>query len=435
VGVSNQEFGGVSAWLIHAINAITGNLDREGGAMFPLPAIDLPGLAPRLGLAGHFARYKSRVRGLPEFGGELPVATLAEEILTPGDKQIRALVTSAGNPVLSAPNGRQLDRALDSLDFMVSIDVYLNETTRHARVILPPSFGLEHDHYDLAFHMFSVRNTAKYSPALFSPGPDALHDWEIFLELTLRLSAKEGFLGELATKAKRWVGQQLPPHRLLGLALRLGPYGAGLNPLSKGGLTLGELRAHPHGVDLGAMRPMLPGRLSTKDKRVALAPEPMVADLARLERLLTQAPSQDGALSLIGRRELRSNNSWGHNSQRMVKGKERCTLRIHPRDAEARGLQAGARVRVRSRVGEVVAPVELTDELMPGVVSLPHGWGHDRDGARLSVAAQRPGVSINDLSDDARVDALSGNAAFSGTPVFISLFVSPLLTVSPESAS
>lgn len=418
VGVSTQPLGALSAWLLNAINVLTGNLDRPGGMMFPVPAVDLPGLAPRLGLRGSFGRFRSRVRKLPEFGGELPVSTLAEEIATPGERQIRALITSAGNPVLSTPNGRQLDRALASLDFMVSIDLYRNETTRHAHVILPPTFGIEHDHYDLAFHMLSVRNTAKYSPALVTRRADQRHDWEIFLDLFARLTSRAGLLGQLEQRAKSLLGRMLPPHRILDLALRVGPYGAGLLPLGRKGLSLSALRRAPHGVDLGPLTPVLPKRLSTKSRTIELAPAPMIDDLPRLAALLVEE-TPAGALSLIGRRELRSNNSWGHNSERMVRGKERCTLRIHPDDARARSLPNGALARVVSRVGEVLVPVEHSEDMMPGVVSLPHGWGHNREETKLSVASQRPGVSLNDLTDDARVDTLSGTAGFNGTPVTV----------------
>lgn len=417
VGVSTQEFGGLCAWLVNALNVVTGNLDREGGAMFTRPAVDAVELGTRLGLRGSFDRRRSRVRGLPEFGGEWPVAALAEEIDTPGEGQIRALVTLAGNPVLSTPNGARLDRALDGLDFMVSVDFHLNETTRHAHLILPPLFALERDHYDVVFHLLAVRNTAKYSPALFPRPKDARDDWEILVELATRLEQARGqrLRGWLTRALLRAMG----PTRPLAFMLRKGPYGPGLNPFRRG-LTLGRLEREPHGLDLGALEPCLPGRLGTRDRRLVLAPQRFLDDLPRLERAAAESASPAAALELIGRRDLRSNNSWMHNSERLVKGRERCTLLMHPHDAGARGLAHGQRVRVRSRVGEVEAALHVSDEMRPGVVSLPHGWGHGREGARLSVAAAHAGVSANDLTDDQRLDALSGTAAFSAVPVDVS---------------
>ena len=420
VGVSLQEFGAASAWLINVLNVVTGNLDRPGGAMFTRPAFDVVELGARLGQRGHFARGRSRVRGLPEFNGEYPVATLADEILTPGDGQIRGMVTMAGNPVLSTPNGRQLDAAFASLEFMVSIDLYLNETTRHAHIILPPTSALEHDNYDVALHALAIRNTAKYSPQLFTPAPDTRHDWQILLELTTRLEAR-GPVAALLGQAKRAVFGRLPPHRILDLGLRLGPYGAKLRP-GRGGLSLRRLRDEVHGVDLGPLEPCLPARLYTEARRIALAPALLVGDLERVRaRLLGDAGAAEAEagydLRLIGRRQLRSNNSWMHNSPRLVKGPPRCTVLLHPDDAARRGIVAGQRVTVRSRVGSIELPVELTDEVMPGVVSVPHGWGHDRPGVALATARAHAGVSVNDLTDETLLDALSGNAALNGVPV------------------
>jgi anaerobic selenocysteine-containing dehydrogenase len=411
-GVSTQEFGGLAHWLINLLNLATGNLDRPGGAMFTRPAVDaLKGTG-----RGSLGRWKSRVRGLPEFGGELPVAVLAEEMLTPGPGQIRALVTSAGNPVLSTPNGAQLDRALAGLDFMVSVDFYLNETTRHAHLVLPPTSPLEHDHYDLAFYVLSVRNAAKYSPAVFPAPRGALHDWQIFLGLQRRL--------ERGAKARlrHAVLGRLGPHGLLDLGLRTGPYGAGFRPFRRG-LSLRRLKRRPHGVDLGPLQPALPERLFTKDRRIHAAPAPLLEDVGRLRARLLEggvdAGVSDGGfdLLLIGRRQLRSNNSWMHNYPRLMKGRERCTLLVHPADAAARGIAQGGMVRVGSRAGSVEVPAELSEEVMRGVVSLPHGFGHGRPGIRLTVAAAHPGASANDVTDDQLVDALSGNAALNGVPV------------------
>jgi anaerobic selenocysteine-containing dehydrogenase len=420
IGVSTQEFGGVCQWLINVLNTVTGNLDRPGGAMFTLPAFDPitapEGLAPR----GSFARWHSRVRKLPEFAGELPVAALAEEILTEGPGQIKALVTSAGNPVLSTPNGRELDRALASLEFMTAIDFYINETTRHAHVILPPTSSLERGHYDLAFHLLAVRNTTKFSPAFLAPGDDTRHDWEILLELQTRMK-DDGMLGGVKRK---FVNRFFGPERMLDLALRFGPYGARVNPFSRG-LTLRKVRKAVHGIDLGPLTSCLPGRLRTSDKRIELAPEVLVKDVERVKAKFfdTASPHANGDLLLIGRRQLRGNNSWMHNSERLVKGKPQCTILMHPADAAHRHLSSGQKVQVRSRVGSIVVPLEVSEEMMPGVVSIPHGWGHDRPGNQLEVAQQHAGASINDLTDNLAIDALCGTAAFNGTSVEVNAMI------------
>ncbi len=412
VGLSTQEFGGLSQWLLNVLNTVTGNLDRAGGVMFTRPALDIIASGSS---RGHFARRRSRVRQLPEFGGEYPASAMAEEILTPGPGRIRALVTVAGNPVLSTPNGAQLDRALASLDFMVSVDFYVNETTRHAHLILPPTSPLEHDHYDVVFHLLAVRNTAKYSPALFQPPPGALQDWEIFNGLTARL-ARRHRLGWLRSVARGLALRLAPPRRLLDFGLRFGPHGR----RSPHRLSLRALEAAPHGVDLGPLEPCLPGRLGTPDKRIRLAPELLLADVKRLRsRLLDQPAAVGGALQLVGRRQLRSNNSWMHNSIRLVKGPARCTLLMNPADAAARGLSHGEAVVVESRVGAIPLPLEVSEEMMAGTVSIPHGWGHARPGVRAQVAVAHPGASINDVTDELAVDALTGGAAFSGVPVHV----------------
>ncbi|MFO1392814.1 MAG: molybdopterin oxidoreductase family protein [Steroidobacteraceae bacterium] len=432
VGACTQEFGGLTLWLIYCMNLLTRHMDAVGGMMFAEPAVDL---TRAYGSPGHRDRFRSRVRGLPEFGNELPVATLADEMLTEGKGQVRALITVAGNPVLSTPNGRQLDRALAGLDFMVAVDPYINETTRHAHVILPPTSPLEHGHYDVALSGFAVRNVVKYAPAVFEPPPGALHDHEILGELTLRLRTQPGLERRLAS-ARGLVARRLGPDGLLDWMLRTGRYGQeNRGPLAMlarlpgfgamrreleapdrrpQGLSLARLRASPHGVDLGPLEPCLQRRLATADRRIRLAPDAYVADLARAARALDAPPAD---LVLIGRRHVRSNNSWLHNSHRLVKGKPRCTLLIHPEDATRRGIADGGTVRLKSRVGVVEVAAEITTDVMPGVVSLPHGWGHDRDGARLSVAARNPGASINDVIDDRRIDELSGTAVLNGTPV------------------
>ncbi|OYT72186.1 MAG: dehydrogenase [Chloracidobacterium sp. CP2_5A] len=410
VGLSIQTFGTTAQWLVNALNIVTGNLDREGGAMFPKAALD----PLERFTAGHLGAWKSRVRGLPEFAGELPVAALAEEILTPGKGQIRALVTIAGNPVLSTPNGKRLDAALATLEFMAAVDIYINETTRHAHIILPPTGSLEHENYAAIFHHLAARNTVKYSPALFAPAEDTRHDWQIFLELETRLASRTPFEAVQA-QLRRGVRMGLGVDGMLDLAFRFGPYGTGL---FGDGLTLAKVKASVHGVDLGPLRPALPGRLWTKNKRIDLAPELLTRDITRVKARLAEAdgaPSNDDLL-LIGRRQLRSNNSWMHNSERLVRGKARCTLLVNPEDARRRGVRSGEMVKIVSRAGEIVAPVEISDEVMTGVVSLPHGWGHDRPGIRLDVARRYPGVSLNDVTDERLVDEVSGNAALSGVP-------------------
>ncbi|PYS98908.1 MAG: dehydrogenase [Acidobacteria bacterium] len=416
IGVSTQEFGGACQWLINVLNILTGNLDREGGAMFTLPAFDPVNAPESLAPRGSFGRWHSRVRKLPEVGGELPVATLAEEILTPGDGQIRSLVTFAGNPVLSTPNGRQLDEAFAGLDFMVSIDCYINETTRHANIILPTTSPLERDHYDIAFHLLAIRNTAKFSPALFERSPEMLHDWEILSELTSRLETRGGTLGSIRRSFEK---RFLSPNMLLDLGLRFGPYGSKLNPFSNG-LTLRRLKKAAHGIDLGPLKPSLPDRLRTANKRIDLAPEAFVNDIARARSVLRETPADsNGALLLIGRRQLRSNNSWMHNYGRLVRGEDRCTIMMNSQDAASRGLTSGQNASVRTESGSITLPVEVTDDLMPGVVSIPHGWGHDRPGVKLGVASDHAGESINDLTNDRAIDPLCGTAAFNGTRVSV----------------
>ena len=431
IGVSTQEFGGACQWLINVLNIVTGNLDRQGGAMFPLPAFD-PLTAPEsIAPRGSYGRWHSRVRKLPEFAGELPVVALAEEILTPGEGQVKAFVTLAGNPVLSTPNGRELDRALERLEFMVSIDPYINETTRHAHIILPPTSPLERGHYDIAFHLLAVRNTAKFSPPLFDRETDALHDWEILAELQSRLDPVGNYPFE--SMSRKVLRRFFDPERILDLGLRFGPYGAKFNPFSKG-LTLKKVKAAVHGIDLGPLRPCLPGRLRTVNRFINLAPELFVKDVERVRRKLsfiedvhvvhpdTESHRENGELLLIGRRQLRSNNSWMHNSQRLVKGnplKPQCSVLMHPFDAAERNLKHGQEAQIKSHVGTITLPVELSDEIMRGVVSIPHGWGHNREGNRLTVAQQHSGASINDLTDERNIDVICGTAAFNGTRVTV----------------
>ncbi|MBW2190642.1 MAG: molybdopterin oxidoreductase family protein [Deltaproteobacteria bacterium] len=418
VGACTQEFGGLCMWLINVLNAVTGNLDEPGGSMFPSPAIDVRGTVGGFGAGrGSFGRWKSRVRGFPEFGGELPASVMAEEMLTEGDGRIHAMITIAGNPVLSTPNGDQLDRGYASLDFSVSIDFFINETSRHADIILPPVSPIQRSHYDLALYLTSVRNVSKYSPAPFPLKDDELDDWQILTELTSRLAARRhGKLSKQYLIAR--ASQKAGPERVLDLGLRLGAYGKRFNPFGTG-LSLGQLKKNPHGIDLGPMQSNLTEMLPGKHGPVDLAPDIFVGDLDRLRArfLAPGSVPNDGQLLLIGRRQLRSNNSWMHNSQRLMKGKSRCTVMINPEDAERLGVKSGDQVTLRSRVGQVTAPAEITGDMMAGVVSLPHGFGHGRDGVQLDVATSHPGVSVNDLTDDQLMDELSGNAAFSGVPV------------------
>ncbi|HEX3223917.1 MAG TPA: molybdopterin-dependent oxidoreductase [Nocardioides sp.] len=403
MGVSTTGFGTVSHWAIDCLNLLAGHFDRPGGVLFPEPAVDVVGR--RFVGTGHYDRYRSRVRDLPEYGGELPASAMREEIETPGQGQIKAFVSLAGNPVLSTPDGRRLGEALDSLDFMVAVDIYLNETTRHADVILPPTTALERDHYDLVFHTLAVRNTARFSPAVFARPTGALHDWEIFRELTLRLEKRLGRRGPLKARLTRRLRLSTSPTAQLAMLLRTGRR-----------VSLRELRRHPEGVDLGPLRPTMPGRLQTPDHRIDLTPRLVVDDLGRLRRWLEERP--DDALLLIGRRHKQDNNSWFHNTTRLTRGRPRHQLLMHPDDLLARGLEDGALVTVASRVGSVRVEVAATDDMMPGVVSLPHGYGHQVDGTRLQNATKVAGVSINDLTDPERLD-VSGNAALNGVPVTV----------------
>jgi anaerobic selenocysteine-containing dehydrogenase len=441
IGTTTAVFGTVTSWLIDVLNVATGNLDRPGGAMFATAAAGAANTrgAPRVGRGIATGRHRTRVRGLPETLGELPAVCLAEEIDTPGEGQIRALVTLAGNPVLSVPNGARLDAALDSLEFMVSVDPYVNETTRHADVILPPPTSLERSHYDVALLMLALHNVANYSPPVFDRDPGHPDEWEILATLCLIAQGfgvgdpalvtdfvARGLLqaavadqhspvaGRDVDELMDEVGGRSGPEKLLDIMLRVGPYGDGFGA-DPDGLTLAVLEANPHGVDLGPLLPRLPDVLRTPSGMVELAAEPILADLPRLAAGLAHPPN--GGLVLVGRRDLRSNNSWMHNVRVLVKGKPRCTLHVHPDDAARLGLEDGRPAQVTSRTGKLEVPVEVTDAIRPGVVSLPHGWGHDLPGVRLSVASEYAGVNTNLLTDDELIDPVSGTAALNGVPV------------------
>jgi len=396
MGVSTQAFGTLCQWLVQLINLVSGNLDRVGGALCTEPAVDL--VATTSG--GHFNAWQSRVSGLPEYGGELPVAALAEEMLTDGEGQVRALITVAGNPVLSTPNGRQLEQALDGLEFMLSVDLYINETTRYADLILPSTSALENDHYDTTFNLFAVRNVSRFNRAILPKPQGALHDWEIFV----------GLARAFARIADKPLKPTLPPAQMIDLGLRGGRYGEG-SPFN---LSLQTLDQHPHGIDLGPLQPNLAARLKTEGQTVEAAPAALLADL---QRFAAQQPPSAAQLLLIGRRHVRSNNSWMHNFHRLVKGKPRHQLLMHPHDLAGRQLQDGQRVRVISRVGSVEVDVQASTDMMPGVVSLPHGFGHARPGVLLDIASAQSGASANDLTDERLIDGLSGNAVLNGVPV------------------
>lgn len=439
IGTCTQEFGTTTSWLVDVVNVLTGNLDRKGGAMFTKAAIGAATGGKGRGM--RIGRWSSRVRGLPEACGEIPVACLSEEIETPGEGKIRALITICGNPVLSTPNGARLKEALESLEFMVSVDIYLNETTRHADVILPGLSPLEQPHYPLAFTQLAVRNFTRYSAPVFDVPEGQMPEWRILLRLAgiaggqgpdADVDALDDFVFEqilqkaLSTPSspiferdaddiRRQVSRYRGPERLLDLQIRTGSYGDGFGA-NPGGLTLATLAASEHAIDLGPMEPRLPDALRTPSGKIELAPDPLVADLDRVRARLA-ADRDESTMVLVGRRDLRSNNSWMHNIPSLVSGRARCTLQVHPDDAQRLGLREGGNARISSRVGSVEAPIEITEAVMRGVVSLPHGWGHTDEGTRLGVARANAGVSSNDLTDENEVDAHSGNAVLNGIPI------------------
>ena len=393
MGVSVQTFGTVNQWLIQLLNIATGNLDREGGVLFGKPAIDPVANAG----TGSYGRYSTRLHNSPEVLGELPTVELADEIAIEGEGQIGALITVAGNPVISAPGGQQLDIALKSLDLLVSIDMYVTETSRHADYILPPCGPLENDHYPLLLAPMAVRNFAAYSPAVFERSEDERKDWEIIAGLTAAINQARG----------KDTPTTVHPHIALDAMLKASSYE----------LTFNKLKENPNGIDLGPLFPQLPERLCTPDKKIHCAPAECLKDLERFKEEL--ANTEFPEITLIGRRHIRSNNSWLHNSRRLIKGPDRCTLMMHPTDAQRYEIQSGEVVEVKNHVGKVEITVEITEDVMQGVVSIPHGYGHNRKGTKLSIASERPGVSINDLTDPADKDPLSGNAVLNGVSVQI----------------
>lgn len=452
IGTTTVSFGTTASWLVDVLNTVTGNLDIVGGAMFPLPVAASPTTRGKKGIGKGFktGRGKTRVRGFPEALGEYPAALMAEEITTPGNGQIRAMVVVGGNPVLSTPNSSQLDAALDSLDFMVSVDIYLNETSRHADVILPAPSHLYRSHYDLALLNFGLRSVANYSPPVFDLPAGTPDEWEILAklaavaqglgadadpatvdEVTIRSLIESTVRDETCVIAGRNAddiydalsgsdnGSLRGPDRMLDLFLRIGPFGDGFG-VRPDGVSLKKLKQHPHGLDFGALIPRVPEVLRTPSGKIELAPPELLGDVPRLAASLNGDPD---AMLLVGRRHLRSNNSWMHNIRVLVKGKPRCTLQIHPDDAARLGVTEGAPVRVTSRVGSVVAPAEITDAIRPRVVSLPHGWGHDVQGTKQSVAHEHAGVNSNVLTDHEAIDPLSGNAVLNAIPVSVAATV------------
>jgi anaerobic selenocysteine-containing dehydrogenase len=453
IGTCTQEFGTLSSWLVDVLNVLTGNLDREGGAMFPKAAAGSRNTTgtPGYGRGVRFGRWKSRVRGLPEIYGELPASCLAEEIDTPGQGQVKALITLAGNPALSTPNSDRLQRALSMLKFMVSIDIYLNETTRYANVILPPPPLLARTHYDLALYQLAVHNVANYSAPIIERKAGALDEWELFLRLAGILAGQGSkadpyALDDLVITTliqreaamdgsnieNRDVSELLEalqprrgPERMLDFLLRSGPYGDAFGRHE--GISLQTLETHPHGVDLGPLQPRIPEVLRTRSGKIELAPQPITKDVERLLASFEQSLTlSNGHKLLIGRRDLRSNNSWMHNLHVLTKGKERCTLHIHPDDASHLEMVDGNMATVASRTGSVEIPIEITDAIMPGVVSIPHGWGHTLSMTKTRIASEHAGVNTNILSDEVEVDPLSGNAVLNGIPVTVERVVNEL---------
>ncbi|WP_426569787.1 molybdopterin oxidoreductase family protein [Streptomyces canus] len=454
IGSCTVPYGTLASWLVDVLNILTGNLDRPGGALFPQAATDRTPRPAGPGRGFALGRWHSRVSGHPEAKGELPLSALAEEIdtATQEGEPIRALIAVAANPVLSAPDGDRLDKALDSLDFMVSVDPYLNETSRHAHVVLPPPPPSQSPHHDFAFNTLAVRNQARYTRPAVPLEPGRMAESEILARLTLAATGMHGadpsavddlVVGQTLGKAVKEPHspvygrdpQELAarltgdtgPERRLDMMLRLGPYGDGFGARPDG-LSLARLLDHPHGIDLGPLRPRLPQPLKTRSGRIELLPGPIVDDLPRLRGALAERPAE---LVLVGRRHLRSNNSWMHNVPALTGGTNRCTLHIHPEDAERLGVRDGAAVRVKGAGGEVTAPAEVTDGVRRGVVSLPHGWGHDRPGTRLSHASADPGVNVNQLLDGSLLDPLSGNAVLNGVPVEVTALAAVTETHAP----
>ncbi|MBT9526470.1 MAG: molybdopterin-dependent oxidoreductase [Rhizobacter sp.] len=437
IGTSTQTFGSLASWLIDVLNALTGHLDEPGGAMFPKAASFSANTEgqPGSGRGIVTGRHRSRVSGAPEVFGEFPTGCMAEEIETPGPGQVKALITIASNPVLSAPNGARLAQALDKLDFMLSLDIYLNETTRHADVILPGLSSLQESHYDIALQQFQYRNYVRYSAPVLPAPAGHLRDWQVMLKLIGLLQGKgaaadpqaiddamlmaelERSFGEKAGAVMAELSNHSGPDRRVDLALRNGPYGDGFgrNP---DGLTLDKVKAAPGGIDLGELQSRVPEMLRTPSGKIELAPPLLMADLPRALAALDEPAPE---MVIVGRRHVRSNNSWMHNLPLLAKGPFRCTAMVHPADAKRLGLVDGAIARIAGHAGNTIeAQVEVTDTIMQGVVSLPHGWGHDLPGTQLTLAAERPGSNLNSVLDENLRDPVSGNAVLGGVAVQVS---------------
>lgn len=416
MGMSTQEHGGLCHWLSGVINILTGHLDKPGGAMFTKPAFDIKRASKFEKLHG---RWKSRVRGLDEFEGEFPVSVMAEEMLTPGEGQIKALITYAGNPALSTPNAKRLEEALPNLDFMVSIDIFLNETTRHADIILPPPSHLEIEHYDLIFNLISVSNNVKFSEPLFKKEENQLYDWQIAKELIKRLA-------KVSDKKSSKIFEWFTPKQLLNLGLLIGPYGKLSHPSRWfSGLNLKKVIDSKHGISLGTLKPRIPEVLLTEDGAINIADDVFIKGLEKVKEQFQKygdKTTSEKEFLLIGRRHLRTNNSWMHNIETLAKGKNKCTVMMHPADAQKLKLIDKQEVKVSSKTGNINIPVEVTENIMPGVVSIPHGFGHNKKGTQLDIASKPvyAGVSVNDITDHNRIDPVTGNAAFSGQTVSIS---------------
>lgn len=438
LGTCVQEFGTLASWGCDLVNVLTGNLDRPGGAMFTTPAAPIDAALPK-GKGFEIGRWKSRVSGQPEVEGMIPSSTMAEEMLTPGDGQVRAMILLMTNPVRSAANSEQLDEAFAGLDFLVAVDFYINETTRHAHIILPTPSPAEQANYEIGLYLLSVRNVAKWSWPAVPPPPGCPETWQVLSNVSARLMGLAGMpeqaiddfiLRKFAEGAVDdncpWPGLTVDeviekvdgaigPERIVDMLLRFGPYGDGFGRRPDG-LTLAKVQAAAHGIDLGPLQPHLREIINTESGVIDLAPPAMTNDLPRLRTHMAK-PSED--MLLIGRRDLRCSNSFMHNLPALVKGRDRCTLHVSREDAGRMGLTDGSPARITSRVGSVVAPVEVTEDLMPGVVSLPHGWGHDVEEARLTVAKAHAGVNTNLLTDNRAYDEASGTAVLFGTPVTV----------------
>ncbi|HUM00530.1 MAG TPA: molybdopterin dinucleotide binding domain-containing protein, partial [Mycobacterium sp.] len=413
-----------------------------GGVMFTTPAAPIDAGLPK-GKGFEIGRWKSRVSGQPEVGGMIPSSTMAEEMLTPGDGQVRAMITLMTNPLRSAANSAQIERAFAGLEFFVAVDFYINETTCHAHIILPTPSAAEQANYEIGLYLLSVRNVAKWSwPAV--PAPSGTPEtWQVLSNISARLMGLAGMPEQaiddfiLRKFAEGAVDEQCPwagltvdevvekvdggigPERITDMLLRVGPYGDGFGRRPDG-LTLAKLQAAAHGIDLGPLQPRLREVINTVSGVIELAPATMINDVPRLRaHMAARAGTPGNGMVLIGRRDLRCSNSFMHNLPALMKGRDRCTLQISRQDAGRMDLTDGSPARITSRVGSLVAPVEVTDDLLPGVVSLPHGWGHDVADARLSVAKAHAGVNTNVLTDNQAYDVASGTAVLSGTPVSV----------------